>query len=121
MPENIVNLNFIYRGDSREYLLTFTKDDGSAIDISEWKVYFTVKKNYRDDDIKAVIRKDIKKEDHYDPTHGKTKITLLPADTDVLIPGKYYYDIQIKRKENDIITVLSGKVEIKSDVTRRTE
>jgi hypothetical protein len=118
MPENTVNLNSIFRGDSREYLLTFTRDDGSAIDISEWKVYFTVKKNYRDDDIAAVIKKDISV--HYDPVNGKTKISLLPVDTEV-VPGNYFYDIQAKRAVNDIITVLAGKLEIKSDVTRRTD
>ena len=120
MPENIVNLNPIFRGDSREYLLTFTNGAGSAIDISEWKLYFTVKKNYRDDDSKAIIKKDIDISDHYDPENGKTKISLLPEDTEV-VPGSYYYDIQAKRAENDIITVLAGKVEIKSDVTRRTD
>ncbi|MBA7512328.1 hypothetical protein ES705_04332 [subsurface metagenome] len=118
MSETVVNLNSIFRGDSREYLLTFTRDDGSAIDISEWKVYFTVKKNYRDDDIAAVIKKDISV--HYDPVNGKTKISLLPMDTDI-VPGNYFYDIQVKRATNDIITVLAGKVEIKSDVTRRTD
>lgn len=119
MPENIVNLNPIFRGDSREYLLTFTKDDGSAIDIGEWKVYFTVKKNYRDDDTEAIIKKDIS--DHYDPGNGKTKITLSPEDTEV-VPGNYYYDIQVRRVADplNIITVLSGRVEVKSDVTRRT-
>jgi len=118
MPENIVNLNPIFRGDSREYLLTFTNGGGSAIPITGWKLYFTVKKNYRDDDASAVIKKDIT--EHYDPEKGKTKISLSPEDTEV-VPGSYYYDIQAKRAENDIITVLAGKVEIKSDVTRRTD
>jgi len=118
MPENTVNLNPIFRGDSREYLLTFTRDDGSAIPITDWKIYFTVKKNYRDDDTAAVIKKDVSV--HYDPENGKTKISLLPVDTEV-IPGNYFYDIQAKRAVNDIITVLAGKIEIKSDVTRRTE
>lgn len=118
MAENIVNLNPIFRGDSREYLLTFTNGGGSAIPITGWKLYFTVKKNYRDDDSKSVIKKDIS--DHYDPENGKTKISLLPVDTDV-VPGDYYYDIQVKRAIDDIITVLAGKLEIKSDVTRRTD
>lgn len=117
MAENI-NLNPIFRGDSREYLLTFTNDSGSAIKIGDWKIYFTVKKNYRDDDAEAVIKKDIT--DHFEAENGKTKITLSPEDTEV-IPGTYFYDIQAKRAVNDIITVLAGKVEIKSDVTRRTD
>ena len=119
MAESTVNLNPIFRGDSREYLLTFTNGEGSAIPITGWKVYFTVKKNYRDDDAVAVIKKDIS--DHYDPENGKTKISLLPVDTDDVVPGDYYYDIQVKRAVDDIITVLAGKLEIKSDVTRRTD
>jgi len=113
------NLEPLYRGDSREYNLTFTDGTGGAINIEGWKVYFTVKKNYSDSDSQAIIRKDVTV--HDDPINGKTKIVLLPVDTDHLIPARYYYDIQIKRGAEDILTVLQGKIKIKADVTRRTD
>ncbi len=113
------NLEPLYRGDSREYNITFTDGNGDAIDISEWKVYFTVKKSYFDSDSQAIIKKDVTV--HDDPMNGKTKITLLPVDTDNLTPARYYYDIQIKRGEENILTVLQGKIRIKADVTRRTD
>jgi hypothetical protein len=113
------NLQPLYRGDNREYNLTFTNINGEAIDITNWKIYFTVKKNYNDNDNQAIIKKDITI--HYDPRNGKTKIILLPVDTDNLVPNRYYYDIQIKRGVEDIITILQGKILIKADVTRRTD
>ncbi len=113
------NLIPLYRGDSREYNITFTNSSGGAIDISEWKIYFTVKKNYSDSDSQAIIKEDVTV--HDDPVNGKTKITLLPVDTDHLIPARYYYDIQIKRGEENITTILQGKIRIKADVTRRTD
>ena len=112
-------LNPIYRGDSREYTLNFTDKNGKLIDITAWKVFFTLKQYYSDNDDKAVIKKDI--ETHYDPTNGQTKIILLPSDTEDLIRGTYYYDIQVKRAEQNIITVLSGTIEVRPDVTRRTD
>lgn len=113
------NLEPLYRGDSREYNVTFTDSNGGAINISLWKVYFTVKKNYSDSDSQAIIKKDVTA--HNEPENGKTKVILLPADTDNLIPARYYYDIQIKRDAEDILTVLQGKIRIKADVTRRRD
>jgi len=112
-------LNPIYRGDSREYTLNFTDSEGAVIDITGWKVFFTLKRYYSYGDSKAVIKKDI--ETHYDPINGKTKIILLPDDTENLIRGTYYYDIQVKRAEQNILTVLSGTIEVKPDVTRRID
>jgi len=112
------NLKTLYRGDSREYNLTFTNNEGGAIPITSWKVYFTVKLSYMDDDSKAVIKKDIT--DHDDPENGKTIIKLLPNDTNIA-PGNYYYDIKIKRAENDIRIILIGRVVVEQAITRRID
>ena len=119
MSDTRNDLQPLYRGDGREYNLVFTDSNGGAIDISGWKVYFTMKKDYKDDDTKAVIKKDI-------TTHslekGKTTIILLPADTKDIKPDNYCYDIQVKRgTEDSILTVISGMINIKADVTRRTD
>lgn len=113
------NLEPIYRGDSREYKLTFTDSKGAAIPITGWKVYFTVKDNRRDSDDLAVIKKDITV--HDDPENGKTKIIISPSDTNDLQPGIYYYDIQVKRGIENILTVLAGRLKIITDITRRTD
>ena len=110
------NLQSFYRGDSREYLITFTDADSAVIDITGWTVYFTVKLSYMDADADAKITKDITT--HYDPTNGQTKITLLTTDTDI-DPANYYYDIQAKKAAGDIFTVMAGRIEILSDITRR--
>lgn len=119
MINNWCVLNPIYRGDSREYTLNFTNSNSDKIDITGWKVFFTLKRYYNYGDDKAAIKKDI--ETHYDPINGQTKIILLPEDTENLIRGIYYYDIQVKRAEQNILTVLSGTIEVKPDVTRRID
>lgn len=113
------NLKPLYRGDSREYTLVFTDKDDEPIPITDWKVYFTVKLSYMDTDGRAVIRKDITV--HTDPVNGKTKITLLPIDTRNIKPEEYWYDIQVKRGTDDILTVMSGRLEIITDITRRED
>lgn len=68
-------------------------------------------------DDEARIKKDITS--HLDPTAGKTRIHLTPSDTDLV--GDYYYDIQVKRSpENDIVTLMSGKISFTRDVTLRS-
>ena len=76
-----------------------------------------VKLSYIDNDIEAAIRKNITV--HDDPINGKTKIILLPSDTDNIKPDNYWYDIQIKRSEDNILTVIRGRIEIITDITRR--
>ncbi|HUV84339.1 MAG TPA: hypothetical protein VMV86_01440 [Methanosarcinales archaeon] len=113
MLANIVDMNPIFRGNKREYLLTFTDSGGSAVPITGWTIYFTVKKNYAD--TVAAISKDITI--HYDAPNGQTKILLTPTDTDI-VPGNYFYDIQAKKAADDIETVLSGMIQIIA-VTRK--
>ena len=115
----MANLSSLYRGDSREYSLSFTDSQGVKIDITGWKVYFTLKKNAADGDSDASVKKDIT--EHEAPTEGRTKIVLLPKDTDNLEPGEYHYDIQVKTSNGGIITVAKGRMTIKTDITRRSD
>jgi len=119
MPITEHDLEPLYRRDSREYNLTFTKSNGEPIPITDWKIYFTIKLSYIDADSKAVIRKDINT--HDDPINGKTKIILLPDDTKDIKPDEYWYDIQIKRGEDNILTVIWGRIKIITDITRRVD
>ena len=107
MSDNIVNMNPIFRGNTREYLLTFVDDAGAAINITGWTVYFTAKKNYAD----AVASISVEVTVHFDAAGGQTKIPLTPANTD-LVPGYYFYDIQVKKAADDFETILSGTVQI---------
>lgn len=119
MSDIIHNLKPLYRGDSREYTLSFTDKNGEPIPITGWKIYFTVKLNYWDSDDKAVIKKEIT--EHDDPINGKTRIILSPADTENIKYSEYYYDIQIKRATENILTVLAGRIKIMTDITQRRD
>jgi len=116
MATSVTDLNPIYKKNSKEYLLTFVDDEGDAIPITDWTVFFTVKKSYADADDDAEISKDVT--EHYDAEGGITKIALTPDDTDVT-PGKYVYDVQVKKADGSIVTIVIGQVEIKSRVTVR--
>lgn len=115
MP-NDTNLK-LRRGDSKGYLLHFTDDAGADINITGWTVFFTASDNPSPDtDTTAQIRKTITT--HTTPLEGKTTINLSPTDTNLL--GDFYYDIQVKRLDGSIITVLSGLMTFYADQTRRT-
>jgi len=106
----------ITRGDSKAYLLEFTDGSGVVKDITGWTVFFTVTDNLdAADDTHAQIVKTVTV--HTDPTHGKTTINLLPADTNLL--GDYYYDIQIKY-DGKVETIVAGVITFNADATKRT-
>jgi len=107
----------IYRGDTKTYSLTFTDADNAAIDITGWTIFFTVKEKKSDADDDAVLKKDVTV--HGDPTNGLSSIALSATDTDIS-PSRYYYDIQIKKDDDSINTVLCSTFEVLTDITRRT-
>lgn len=105
---------FIVRGDNHTITVTF-----SDTDITGATVFFTVKSaiDAAADDSAASITKDVTS--HSDPTNGVTLISLSNSDTNIT-PGLYYYDIQLKTAGGSIVSVPPRRLEIISDVTRRT-
>jgi hypothetical protein len=112
-------MNPIYRGDNNTYTLSFKDGAGVAIPIMGWKVYFTMKRELSHSDDEADIKIDVT--DHDDGENGITSIHLSNGQTDKLIPGMYFYDIQVKKPDNTILTIVVGEIEVKADVTRRED
>lgn len=115
----MTTLNSLYRSNARSYALTFTDEDGVAINITGWKMYFTLKKYVWKLDDDASIKKDITV--HSNPGQGETVFTLLASDTENLRAGVYAFDIQMKKGDGTIITLVVGTLELKTRVTRRTD
>lgn len=107
-------LNNFYRGDSRDYALTFTSNS-VAYNITGSTIWFTLKKDRTDPDTEAALQKTLTV--HSDPTHGITTLSLTSTDT-AIEPGRYFYDFQFKAQSGTIITFLSGTVDVLEDVTR---
>lgn len=112
----IVNFNAV-RGDDFIKTFEFKHSDETPVDITGWTLYFTVKQNETDDDDSAKIKKDVTV--HIDPVNGKTKVQASASETNEL-DGKYYYDIQIKKPDASISTILKGLITFAKDITRRT-
>jgi len=114
----IVIKNFIFpRGDTLTFVFHFKNSDETPIDITGYTLYFTLKEKLSDSDDDAIIK--IDESDHLNPVNGDSRITVPDTDTDDL-KGKYYYDFQLKTTGGVINTFMQGKIEFKSDVTRRT-
>lgn len=107
----------IIKGDDTTMFFTFT-ENGAALNLTGYKVYFTVKKELDDTDSEAVIKKDWTS--HIDPANGKTQIKLTKTETDVT-PGQYVWDHQIKSSLGDIASSQYGECEVIQDVTIRTD
>ena len=106
------------RGDTRTISVTFTTNDGTPIDISGSSVFMTINATKDPtDDTSAVVLKEVTS--HPDPVNGYTEITLDHADTNLVTPGKYYYDVQLVQSDGVVVSLDSGRFTIKPDITRR--
>lgn len=106
----------IYQGDDVSFELNVTENQ-VPVDITDWKVYFTVKAHYTDSDDDAIFSKDVTS--HIDPTQGETQINLTSTDTDAASLGNYYYDIQVKDANGKIQTLVNGRFRVNPQITRR--
>jgi len=80
------------QGSTMGYELPFTKD-GVAIDITTFKIYYTLKNKKEDSDATAKINKTITS--HANPVNGKVLIEFVASDTSDLL-GNYYFSIEYK-------------------------
>jgi hypothetical protein len=116
----MANLADIDRGTKYSITGTYTDDDGTAVDITNSEIFFTVKSTKYDtdtDDSEATIKKDGV---IVSGTDGTYSITLTPTDTTVT-PGKYFYSITIDvtGDDSDVKLLASGRVKVIGHPTNR--
>lgn len=94
--------------------------DGEPVDITNSTIRFTVKSSEYDDSVNdstALIAKDLTN----GTADGAYTITIDPADTATLPPGKYFYSIKIDMA-SDGVTVYEldeGTIKLDGDPTNR--
>ena len=99
----------IIRGDDKYYQFEFKDNDGIALDINGWTIYFTAKANLGDSDEDAIIAVDT--DTPTGTTDGKILIHLGNEDTDVP-GGNYWYDVQVKKANGESVSKISVKKQI---------
>lgn len=107
----------IYVGNDKDLDLEVKDSSGTAIDITDYDIFFTAKKEYDDEDDDAVIKVDQTVSDGSD---GKVTITIPKEDTEDLTPMTYVYDVQWKDTDGKIKTLLVGDLNVYNKVTDRT-
>lgn len=105
------------RGDTFKRSIAFLDEDSLAIDITGWTIFFTVKSRLSNADGSAEADDTVTS--HTDPTAGLSQISLSASDTAAL-SGDYFYDIQVKKSDGEIYTIMKGKILFESDTTLRT-
>ena len=110
--------SILTRGDARIINVTvLAADRKTPVDISGSTAYFTLSSNSAPtDDTTAAVRKVWTY--HIDPINGRTSVKLLGADTQDLVPGIYYYDVQIVNPIGDPISTYRRSITLRSDITR---
>lgn len=113
-------LSPFFRGDTKIFNLSFKDSSGEAINITGHELWFTMKKNVTDADIKAIIQKRVIFPSGSESENGIGTLTLTSDETKLIDPQIYFYDIQKVIPENPpvVVTVMSGKVNVLPDVTR---
>jgi subtilisin-like proprotein convertase family protein len=87
--------NELIRGDTWPWTINVTDSSTSnAIDISSYKLYFTIKQSLSDSDDDAVYTKDITA--HTDGENGTSEFTMTPDSTITISVNGSSYKIPVK-------------------------
>ena len=113
--------NYI-RGDSRVLNIQVYNSDGvTPFNLTGCEVFFTLNTSSTptDDgtDATAALKKSTSS--FTAPTTGLATITLLNTDTQPLVQGTYYYDIQLKDGSGNITSLAQNSWGVVDDVTTR--
>lgn len=107
----------INRGTTYTINFTYLRN-GVATSLVGATVRFTIKSSEYDsstDDSTAVVLKNITTGN----SSGEATITLDPADTSTLTPGKYFYDIKVKESGGSVYKTDEGTVKLDGSPTNR--
>ena len=113
----------LVRGDDKTYVVVVKNSLGVAVDLTSSTIKFTVKYNYNVADSAATIQKttaDPAEISLTDPTNGEFEIYVLPADTQLVVPLAYVYDIQIDLASGKRVTPVVGTFTLLRDVTKNS-
>ena len=110
--------NYI-RGDSRTITLQVYQADGvTPLNLTGATAFFTVNASSSPaDDTAAVIQKTVTT--HTAPLLGQTAFSISNTDTQLIAPGTYYYDVQIKDAAGAVVSQKASTIQIIADITRR--
>ena len=112
----------VYKGDSKDYVITVKNSAGTAINITDYTFYMSVKESATDTDANAKIAKTVTS--HTTPASGITTISLSAAETNALSVSdktqKYVYDVRMKDTNGKVTTILNGSFIVKQPVTLST-
>ena len=116
----MTDINDFYQGDTKSYRFQF----GAGVDITGWKMFFTLKTNETDDDVDAVMQVSAVAGDNVldDIANGLMYVVASSTDTSSvgIIPNtKYHYDFQrvISGTPPDVKTLIAGKVKVMQGIT----
>ena len=113
------DLNDFARGDDWTVKFTLTDSNGQVLDITGYSYWMTLKSDPTAADpgnaqVGPIVA------GSPDASQGIVYITIPKAQTELLTPGSYHYDLQQVDDQGKVQTLLIGKVSVAADITRST-
>lgn len=103
----------IYRGDSKTIKVSVT-NNGEVMDLTAYVARLSLKRSEQQIDTDLQLTVDT----IGSPELGNIVFELTPDKTKPLLPGQYYYDVEIKQTNTDkVYTVAKGIMRVLTDIT----
>lgn len=113
-------LKSMVRGDT--YVIKVNVNDalGDPVNLEGRSIYFTMKRSLQDLDETAVVQVS-RVLSGAEAQAGVASVTIYPQHTANLEATSYWYDIQMITDQQDVRTLLRGRIPVELDVTRTVD
>lgn len=110
----------MYRGDDHAFRMAIKDGTGTPIPVTGWSIKATMSLNpYAVNDADADVKVDMDNLSGDMAEAGVINVILPSEQTKNLHPSLYFFDIQYELS-GKVKTIISGRVRVKADVTRRS-
>lgn len=106
----------IQRRTDRTLTITVKDNDGVAINITGYTIYFTVRET--PESTTALINKTVTS--HTTPASGISSVTLDAATDTNIAEGSYYYQFGVRDGSGNILKTVRGKFNVAQDVNQES-
>lgn len=107
----------MFRNDNAQFLLTVLQN-GTAVDLTGAKLWFTAKRSFTDIDADALIQQTTGGGGIVVTGLGTARIIIDPARLATMSgPTSLFYDVQLLDAAGAIHTIESGTLDVRQDVT----
>lgn len=101
------------QGTDFNFTLDVTNDDGTAIDLTDYRITSSIRKSFYSASVTANLTVTV-----LNAVSGNVALSMNAATTSKIKAGRYLYDVKMKDSSNNVSRVIEGIITVYPQITK---